>query len=235
MRLILLLRSFAGGPWPLLFVISVTGALLSLLQVSEDHFTDICSGESNSWRTFTGPQLIGAAASWVTMLLAMMPPLLAMPLIHTWKASLPRRRIRAVLGFAAGYAVTWTLAGPAFIAAAWMLRWIVGDQAGVAAVLLAIAWSASPWHRRALNRSHRLPRIGLFGLAADRDCLAFGLTHGVWCIVSCWAWMLVPLVAGTWHVPVMLVAGGMMLAQRLSAPRRPAWSWPTQLSHLRGN
>ena len=45
------------------------------------------------------------------MLLAMMPPLVAPPLLHVWHRSLPRRRLRAVALFVLGYACVWLTAG----------------------------------------------------------------------------------------------------------------------------
>jgi predicted metal-binding membrane protein len=69
-------------------------------------------------------------------------------------------------------------------------------------------------------------RFGLFGWAGNRDCLSYGINHAGWCIASCWAWMLVPLIAGIWHGPMMLLAAAIMLRERLSAPRAPRWRLP---------
>jgi predicted metal-binding membrane protein len=115
--------------------------------------------------------------------------------------------------------------GPILTALALLLQMAVIKYALAVALLIALLWSASPWHRAALNRGHLLRRIGMFGWAADRDCLIFGMTHGVFCIVSCWAWMFVPLVSGAWHIPMMLFAGATMLAERLTPPGRPRWCW----------
>ena len=45
------------------------------------------------------------------MLLAMMPPLLAMPLMHVYWSSLPRRRVRALACFVGAYGSVWLAAG----------------------------------------------------------------------------------------------------------------------------
>jgi predicted metal-binding membrane protein len=164
------------------------------------------------------------------MLLAMMPPLLVAPLLHVWRSSLPRRRVRALAHFISAYGAVWMAAGPILIGLALLLQLIAGDAAFAAALLLATVWSASPWQRAALNRGHRLRRIGLFGWAADCECLSFGATHAAWCVASCWPFMLVPLVAGRWHVAAMMCAGAVMLAERLAAPDRPRWRLPFFLS-----
>lgn len=67
-------------------------------------------------------------------------------------------------------------------------------------------------------------RLSLLGWAANRDCLIRGLAHGLFCIVSCWAWMVVPLVSGSWHIPMMLLAGAILLAERLIAAKTPRWN-----------
>lgn len=176
--------------------------------------------------------LLFATAGLGLALSAMMPPLLAMPLMHVWRSSLPRRRLRASVGFLLGYGALWMAAGPILTVLALLLQLTVAEAALAGALLIASLWSASPWHRVALNRGHRMRRIGLFGWAADRDCLIFGMTHGLWCIASCWAWMLVPLLGGAWHIPIMLFAGAMMLAERLTPADRPRWRWPAIFPQL---
>jgi predicted metal-binding membrane protein len=168
-------------------------------------------------------------AEWALMLLAMMPPLLAVPLMHVWQSSLPRRRLPALAIFTLGYGCVWMMAGPVLMGLVLLLQLVGRDGTFACALLLATVWSASPWQRTAHNRSHRLSRIGLFGWAAYRDCFVFGATHAVWCTASCWAWMLVPLAAGHWHVPAMIFVGGIMLGERLAAPDRPRWHLPVFL------
>ncbi|WP_249410632.1 DUF2182 domain-containing protein [Pseudomonas sp. St316] len=163
-------------------------------------------------------------AGWALMLLAMMPPLLATPLIHVWRSSLPSRRIQASVGFLLGYGAMWMAAGPLLIALALLLQMATAENALAVALLVAMLWSASPWHRAALNRGHRMGRLSLFGWAVNRDCLIRGLAHGLFCIVSCWAWMVVPLVSGSWHIPMMLLTGAVLLAERLIAAKTPRWN-----------
>jgi predicted metal-binding membrane protein len=234
------LLSFTRAPWPLLFATAGLGLALCLYSAGHSTLPAFCGSVLSivaSWPTVLEAELAlnpaqRMLADWALMLLAMMPPLLAMPLMHVWRSSLPRRRIRAALGFLLGYSALWLAAGPLLMVLALLLQLSVADAALATALLVALLWSASPWQRAALNRGHRTRRIGLFGWAADRDCLVFGASHGAWCIASCWAWMLMPLLGGAWHIPLMLVAGAIMLVERLAPGDRPHWHWPVMLPRL---
>jgi predicted metal-binding membrane protein len=235
MRLGPRLRIFTYDPWPLL--LAAAGLGLALSAYNEVHtegpaFCVTVKGLSiiTSWPTVLQAELAlnpihRILAGWALMLLAMMPPLLAMPLVHVWRSSLPSRRIRASVVFLLGYCTLWMAVGPILAALALLLQIAVIKNALAVALLIAMLWSASPWHRAALNRCHQLRRISIFGWAADRDCLIFGMTHSLFCIVSCWAWMFVPLVSGAWHIPMMLFTGATMLAERLTPPEPPRWCW----------
>ncbi len=239
MRAANLLRNFMHAPWPLLFATSACGLMLCALNSSHADIPSFCStirGLSNraSWPLVLDAFLIQRSptmmlADWGLMLISMMPPLLAMPLVHIWRSSLPRRRLRAIVGFVVAYCAQWLIAGMALMLFALLLRVVFAEAAFGIALTLALLWSASPWHQIALNRGHRASRIGLFGWAADRDCLRFGVVHGAWCVAACWAWMLLPLVSGAWHYEVMLLAGVFMLVERLAPPGIPRWRWPAVL------
>lgn len=237
----LVLRNFARAPWPLLFALAGLGLILSVHGAGRATLPNFCSVDTawlllaSSWPdalelAFALNPPARLSGAWALMLLAMMPPLLAAPLMHVWRSSLPRRRVRALALFAFGYGSVWMMAGPILIGLALLLQLVAGEGAFIGALLLATVWSASPWQRAALNRSHRLRRIGLFGWAADRDSLTFGAMHAVWCIASCWAWMLVPLAAERWHIAVMMLVGVVMLGERLTAPDRPRWHVPAILA-----
>jgi predicted metal-binding membrane protein len=233
-------HSFTRAPWPLVFTLAALGLMLSLYPAREEVLPVLCSG--SVWLPGSGTldllamalelnSPVRLATDWASMLLAMMPPLLVMPLMYVWRSSLPRRRVRAVACFVFGYGLVWMAVGPILIGLVLFLflSRAMGDSALAGAVLLAVVWSASPWQRAALNHSHRLTRIGLFGWAADRDSAIFGARHATLCVASCWAWMLVPLTAGRWHILAMIFAGGVMLLQRLAAPDLPRWRLPKGL------
>jgi len=174
------------------------------------------------------------ALAWLIMLLAMMTPLIALPLAHVRASSLAARRGRAAAGFLLGYFGVWMLAGVPLLAAAFMLRLLAGSvpAACLAALAVALVWSASPLQKAAQNRAHRLRRIGLFGLAADRDCVVFGAALGGWCLASCWAWMLVPFFVPAAHPPAMVAVAAIVLAERLRGPGPLRWYAPVVLSAL---
>jgi predicted metal-binding membrane protein len=239
------LRSFAWAPWPLLFALAAFGLVLSALGTGHAALPAFCGSDTARLVLASGfadalafalalnpPARL--SADWALMLFAMMPPLLAAPLMHVWRSSLPRRRVQALAHFTLGYGLVWMSAGPMLIGLAVLLQLVAGGSAPAfaGALLLATVWSASPWQRVALNRSHRMRRIGLFGWAADRECLAFGAVHAVWCIAACWAWMLTALAAGRWHVAAMIFAAAVLLGERLPAPTPPRWRRPAFLALL---
>jgi hypothetical protein len=239
MPCVMVLRGFARVPWPLLFASAGLGLILSAHNAGRAALPSFCgTGLARPLLASGWPDALELVlalnppvrllADWAMMLLAMMPPLLAMPLMHVWRSSLPRRRVRALAHFVLAYGAVWMTAGPILIGLALLLQIVAGRGAlaFAGAILVATVWSASPWQRGALNRSHRLSRIGLFGWAADRECLTFGVVHAVCCIASCWAWMLAALAAGRWHTPAMIFAGALMLGERLAAPERPRWRLP---------
>ena len=168
---------------------------------------------------------IGLALSWLVMLLAMMPLLLAQPLLHLWVRSLARRRMRAIGRFSVRLfrgldggrdRSCWRSPSPSAwprrAATCWPSRWPSCSPSCGASV---------PVRQVCLNRCHVLPRLSPFGLAADRDCLLFGARTGAWCVGACWALMVVPLVVDdVLHLVAMLVVMLLMLNERL-APTRP--------------
>jgi predicted metal-binding membrane protein len=135
--------------------------------------------------------------------------------------------------FGVGYTFVWMLAGPFLLALAQLFN-VIGDSraALLAVTLLALAWSASPWHQVTLNRGHRVKNLAVFGWQADIDAITYGLDHGAWCVASCWAWMLVPLAAGGHDATVMIVVSLVMLIERLAGPAWPKWRVPLPLRLL---
>jgi predicted metal-binding membrane protein len=234
----LVLGSLTQAPWPFLFAAAGLGLIASAYGADQATLPGFCGAGTALLLASGWPDALALTlalneparlwADWALMLLAMMPPILAVPLMHVWRSSLPRRRVRALCHFIVGYSSVWMAAGPILASLALLLQLLAGGGiwAFTGTLLLATVWSASPWQRAALNRSHRLRRIGLFGWAADRECLAFGVIHAAWCIACCWAWMLTALAAGRWHIPAMMLAAAVMLSERLAAPERPRWRLP---------
>jgi predicted metal-binding membrane protein len=167
--------------------------------------------------------LAGWPLMLMLMLTAMMAPLLIPALRHVYARSLPRRRRRAVTLLIAAYAATWA-AGGLVLEAATMSA--VARRPGVAVaagVLTAVLWQLSPLKQRCLNRRHAHPPIAAFGRAADVGVLRFGGVHALWCLGSCWALMLLPLLAGGGHLAVMAAVTLWIWAEAFATPTAPGW------------
>jgi predicted metal-binding membrane protein len=186
---------------------------------------------SHAWTENAAGLLIG----WALMLTAMMAPLLIPALRHIRARSLRSRRWRAVSLVTVAHAAVWTVGGIVLLAVASLLRSVTGqpDLALLLGLVAALTWQLSPLKQYCLNRHCAHPPISSFGSAADRDALRFGGTHAAWCLGSCWALMLVSLLAPTWHVAVMLVASVWMWVEPLDRPERPTWRVRLPLRFLR--
>jgi predicted metal-binding membrane protein len=188
---------------------------------------------------FNAAPLAGWVSGFALMLLAMMPPLLSGALSHVWQRSLRRRRVRAVVLFLAGYCAVWLVAGVPLVALSVLSGSMAARtqwQIAVVGLALATAWQATPLKQLCLNRCHRRPPLATFGLRAEADAYAYGASHGVWCVGTCWAMMLLPLAAGggPLHLPLMLAVTVAAMAERVRAPQESRWGaalprWPDDL------
>ena len=186
---------------------------------------------SHAWTENAAGLLIG----WALMLTAMMAPLLIPALRHVRARSLRSRRWRAMSLVTVAHAAVWTVGGIVLLAVASLLRSVTGqpDLAVLLGLDAALAWQLSPLKQYCLNRHCAHPPISSFGSAADRDALRFGGTHAAWCLGSCWALMLVSLLAPAWHVAVMLAVSVWMWVEPLDRPERPTWRVRLPLRFLR--
>lgn len=184
----------------------------------------------------TGTRFLSWMVGWGLMLIAMMSPTLIPPVCHILGCSFKRRRTRAVALFALGYAGIWVAAGlvlqglvlalNALAPHAW---WPVIGAGAVACV-----WQCSPLKQRCLNRGHNHTELAAFGLRADWDVFRFGVTHGVWCVGSCWVLMLLPMLMHTGHLVTMMAVTFIMISERLEAPKSLRWRlhFPNKLLRL---
>ena len=177
----------------------------------------------------------GLLIGWALMLTAMMAPLLIPALRHVRARSLRSRRWRAVSLVTVAHAAVWTVGGIVLLAVASALRSVTGhaDLAVLLGLVAALSWQLSPLKQYCLNRHCAHPPISSLGGAADRDALRFGGTHAAWCLGSCWALMLVSLLAPAWHLAVMLVVSVWMWVEPLDRPERPTWRVRLPLRFLR--
>jgi predicted metal-binding membrane protein len=65
--------------------------------------------------------------------------------------------------------------------------------------------------------------LAAFGWAAYRDALMFGVMHGVWCVGSGWALMMLPMLLPEGHNLAMVIVTFIMLSEHFEHPRIPRW------------
>jgi predicted metal-binding membrane protein len=167
------------------------------------------------------------AAGWALMLLAMMSPIVIPPLYYIRLRSFTNRRARSTALFLAGYIAIWMVAGSVLLAIELAVNLLAPQSylTAAAVVLIALVWQFSPIKQRCLNRCCAYPVLSAFGVAADFDALRFGLTHGVWCAISCWALMLGPMLLQRGHVMAMALVTLLIFSERLEGPAPLCWRW----------
>jgi len=161
---------------------------------------------------------------WVLMTLAMMAPLLVAPVSHVYYRSLARRRVIMIGLFAAGYVAIWVTAEIILVPVMMASRRLTSNSPALLAtfVLVALVWQFSPVKQKCLNRCHSHPPLAAFGNPAKLDALRFGLSHGAWCVGSCWAVMLLPT-AFSRHLVAMVAITLWLAAERVETPVPPRW------------
>lgn len=169
--------------------------------------------------------LSSMTVGWALMLVAMMSPTLIAPIRHILERSFKRRRARSVMFFVIGYAAIWMAAGGTLLTAMLMLNLLVPRSylLAVGVGIIALVWQCSPIKQRCLNRGHNHRELAAFGIAADLDALRFGITHGVWCVGSCWALMLFPMMLSEGHFAAMAAVSFLIISERLEQPRPLSW------------
>src|ERR1700712_3473680 len=129
-------------PYPLLAASAVGWTLLAVAEsvpslpalcISSATAEGVIARVSTAF-SVTPPGMVLLASA--IMLLAMMPPLLAPPLLHVWRRSLVRRRARAVALFVLGYALVW-LGAELLLVSGWLLLGGAAPAAGPAPFAMA--------------------------------------------------------------------------------------------------
>lgn len=185
-------------------------------------------GSAVSWQTLLAVYPVGSRAlDWALMLIAMMAPMLAAPLYHIQISSFARRRLRSMALFVFGYGAVWMMAGFVIAAVELMAAALIPQSwlPAIVAGLVALIWQASPFKQRCLNRCHSHRPLAAFGIAADADALRFGFEQGRWCVGSCWATMLFPILLPQGHLLAMAAVSLLMFCERLDPPGTPSWRW----------
>lgn len=198
----------------------------SIMTVAHCPVTDSGPSRASFQMLLAMNPLSSMTAGWVLMLVAMMSPTLIAPVQHILKRSFKRRRARSVALFVVGYAAIWMAAGGVLILATLTLN-LLFPQSYLPAIglgIVAIVWQCSPIKQRCLNRGHNHSELAAFGMAADLDALRFGITHGIWCVGSCWALMLFPMLLSEGHFAAMAAVTFLIISERLEQPRPLSWS-----------
>jgi len=167
---------------------------------------------------------------WVVMMAAMMFPSVA-PTVALYARMTRRRAPAASLLFAAGYLVTWTLAGllayglldlgrsVAGDALAWDRagRWLAGGT-----LIVAAAYELTPLKDVCLAKC-RSPLGFLVGSWRDglRGAVDMGARHGAWCVGCCWA-----LMASLFALGVMSLAWMAFVAALIALEKTLPWGRP---------
>ena len=162
---------------------------------------------------------------WLVMLVAMMAPMLISPIYDIYLSSFKRRLIRSVALFVAGYAALWMAAG-VFVWGVEIVALVLMPDSYIPALItgvIALIWQASPLKQKCLNQCHSHGSISAFGAEADRDALLMGFKHGRWCVGSCWAIMLFPMLLPNGHFVAMALVTILMFSERLDRSRIPSW------------
>ena len=174
---------------------------------------------------FASVSLSNLAFGAALMLAAMMSPFVIEPVRYVRDRSFARRRGCAMILFVAGYATVWMMTAVALQALALVVIWAIPAplvRVGVASAL-CVAWQFSPAKQWFLNRCHRRAHLSAFGIAAERDAFAFGLSNGASCVGTCWALMLLQLVVGNGHIFLTIAVMLFAFAERLERPAPLAW------------
>ena len=164
---------------------------------------------------------------FAVMLAAMMSPALIAPICDIRLRSFRSRRARAVALFVIAYTSSWLLLGYLALTMTALVGVFAGRSYLPADIVLVLAfiWQFSPAKQRCLNGCHRHGELAVFGAAADKDALRYGVNHAAWCGGSCWALMLLPMLLPAGHVVAMVGVTALIFSERLEDPGLPSWKW----------
>jgi predicted metal-binding membrane protein len=211
------LRTFAWRhpEWWLLTICAVAWVMLAAGVAAAPGWplciADVTGDFMGLWRRIEAAGLSGALGPPMTevalMVVAMMPPLVILPVRHAAFRSLWWRRHRAIAGVLVGYTSVWMLVGVATVIANFALIGAQPDSdrsIGALGLAVAAGWQLTPFKLRALAACNRSVPLVPNGWRADLSCLRYGLVLGRHCVASCWALMLCPFLAA--HDLVLMVA-----------------------------
>jgi predicted metal-binding membrane protein len=160
---------------------------------------------------------------WALMTLAMMLPVALPALRHVALNSIRRRRARAMAAFTVAYLAVWIAFGLVAIAGFRVvaLTVMLGPRVLlVLALYFATAWQLTRTKRRAILACKRTVPLPPRGPRADVACARFGVVQALRCVRSCWAMMLVMVVAGHHSLIWMVALAPLVWFEELTAKGR---------------
>jgi len=162
---------------------------------------------------------------WGLMVVAMMMPKLVMPIRHIYSRSFKSRRFSSASLFVLGYIAVWMVVGVVMTAIIIAVNLLMPNSYVPAIILgvIVLIWEFSPVKQVSLNNGHEHPTLSAFGWEASRDALVFGVKHGVWCVASGWALMLLPMLLPQGHNLAMFIVTIIMVSEHLEHPQPPRW------------
>jgi predicted metal-binding membrane protein len=162
---------------------------------------------------------------WGLMVIAMMLPKLIVPIQGIYARSFKRSRLSSSLLFISGYVTVWMAAGMLIHNSILALNSALPNSyfPTVGLSLVVVVWQFSPFKQRCLNKAHDHGIPAAFGWRAYSDSILLGIKHGILCVGSCWALMLLPMLLPDVHDFVMIIVTFIMLSEHLEHPRIPCW------------
>ena len=168
---------------------------------------------------------------WVVMMAAMMFPSVA-PTVALYSRLMRERSPVAPYSFAAGYLLTWAVAGVAAYGIGQGITHGFGDSvawdnagqsiAG-ATLIVAAVYELTPLKEICLGKC-RSPLGALLGSWRDgiAGALRMGMKNGAWCVGCCWALMASLFALGVMSVAWMAFVAGLIAVEKLLPWRRAA-------------
>lgn len=173
----------------------------------------------------------GGIREWALMSTAMMMPAALPAVRHVGLNSIRGRRQWGMALYSVVYVGVWVVFGIIALAGERFAREILGLNTRpllVATLIVAATWQLTRPKRRALNTCRRTVPLPPVGRKANAGCVRFALKHGRRCIVSCWALMLVMVVAGHANRLWIVVLTALITIEELTLLGRRL-RWPSAL------
>lgn len=173
-------------------------------------------------------------APWITMVVAMMFPLLTEPIRHVVFSVRRKDRKLGIFGFLVGYTITWTAAGVLFLLLPLFWDIVVGDQtpfvnglSRASGFLLAAALIWLPARPVRMMKCGQTMPIRIQGWQLHSDSLFYGLKMGFACLNICWAPMAALMLAHH-NVILMYVVTIVLFYERYllrHTSKLPGYAW----------